>query len=105
MALSASTPVSGHWLRRPAKSAQGQQQTIRMLWRVSPRFRAQLLAEGETPPRSANPATLLGNVLIAIEARDLLPASLGEGFGQRTLGCLVAVSSTGKDRSPRNPIS
>jgi hypothetical protein len=73
---------------------------------VSPNYLARhiafssMLAVGEASSRSANPATLVGNLLIAIEARDLLPASLGERFGQRTLGHLVAVSAQGKIATP-----
>ncbi len=77
----------------------------RRLTQLGHRFRPGMLAVGKTPSRSANPATLLGNLLIAIEARDLLPASLGEGVGQRALGHLVAVSGAGKDRNSRNPAS
>jgi hypothetical protein len=50
----------------------------RRLVQLGHRFRPGVLAVGETPSRPANPATLLGNLLIAIEARDLPPASLGE---------------------------
>src|SRR6476661_8872215 len=77
----------------------------RRITQLRHRIRPSMLAVGETPPQSADPATLLGNLLIAIEARDLLPASLGEGLAQRSLGHLVAASGAGKDRNPRNPIS
>src|ERR1700681_445954 len=62
-----------------------------------------ILAGGEAPSGSADPAALLGNVFVAVQARDLLPASFGKRFGQRAFGCLVAVSGAGKDRNPRNP--
>jgi hypothetical protein len=74
------------------------------LTRVGHCPRSGMLAVGETPPRSANPATLFGNRLIAIEARDLIPASPGKGLGQRALGHLVAASGTGKDCNRRNPV-
>ena len=45
----------------------------------------------------------VGDLPMAIETRDLLPASLGEGLGQRPLGRLVAASGAGKDRNRRNP--
>src|SRR5260370_16062560 len=61
------------------------------------------LAGGEAPSGSADPATLCGNFFVAIEPRDLLPASFGKRFGQRAFGCLVAVSGAGKDRHARNP--
>jgi hypothetical protein len=64
---------------------------------------ARTLAGGEAPSGSADPAALFGNVFVAIQARDLLPASFGKSFGQRAFGCLVAVSGAGKDRHGRNP--
>jgi len=51
--------------------------------RSGPRARSCTLAVGEAPSRSTMPATLLRNLLIAIEACDLLPASLHEGFTMR----------------------
>ena len=59
---------------------------MRMLWCIADLSSsdiacAGMLAVDERPSRSANPATPLGNLLIAIEARDLLPAPLGEGVG------------------------
>ena len=51
---------------------------------------------GEAPPRSAKPAALLSNVLVSIQSRDLLPAAMREGFGQRSFGHLVAASAQGK---------
>src|SRR6202171_6667429 len=62
------------------------------------------LTVGETPSRSANPATLLCNLLIAIEPRHFLPAALGEGFGQRAFRRLVTASGAWKDRNRRNPV-
>src|SRR5712664_1176927 len=62
------------------------------------------LAVGKAPSRSANPATLLGNLLIAIEPRHFLPAALGEGFGQRAFRRLVTASGAWKDRNRRNPV-
>src|ERR1700730_16979921 len=62
------------------------------------------LAISEAPSRAANPATLLCNLLIAIEPRDLLPAALGEGFGQRAFRRLVTASGAWKDRNRRNPL-
>src|SRR5712664_3165339 len=62
------------------------------------------LAVGKAPSRSANPATLLCNLLVAIEPRHLLPAALGEGFGQRAFRDLVTASGAGKDRNRRNPV-
>src|SRR5262249_44030790 len=50
-----------------------------------------VLIVGETPPRSAKPATLLWKPLITIEARDPVPAPLHEGFGQHALGHLVCL--------------
>jgi hypothetical protein len=64
---------------------------------------ARTLAGGEAPSRSADPAAFFGNVFVAIEPRDLLPASFGKRFGQRAFGCLVAASGAGKDRHGRNP--
>src|ERR1700682_5997364 len=64
---------------------------------------ARMLAGGEAPTGSADPAALLGNLFVAIQARDLLPASFGKRFGQRAFGCLVAASGAGKDRNRRNP--
>src|SRR5438270_718864 len=61
-------------------------------------------AVGQTPFRSAKPATLLRNLLMAIEARDPVQSSLREGFGQRALGRRVAVSGARKDRHRRNPV-
>src|SRR5216684_2298961 len=61
----------------------------RYFWKKLDRFAADIvpkLAGGEAPSRSAHPATLLGNLLIAIEACDLLPASLGEGFRMEQSG-------------------
>ena len=66
--------------------------------------RSGISAIGETPPRSAKPATVVGNLLIAIQASDLLPATFREGFGERALGRLVTVSGAEKDRNRRNPV-
>src|SRR5258708_1130101 len=65
---------------------------------------ANALAVGEAPSRSANPATFLGNLLIAIEPRDLLPAPFGEGFGQHAFRDLVTAPGAWKDRNRRNPV-
>ena len=69
-----------------------------------PTFPDHALAVGEAPSRSAKPATLVGNLLIAVEPRHLLPAALGEGFGQRAFRYLVTASGAGKDRNRRNPV-
>ena len=58
---------------------------------------------GETPIRSANPATFVGNVRVAIQPRDLFPAAAVEGLGKGPLGGLVAVARTGNDRDRVNP--
>src|SRR5882672_6695762 len=63
-----------------------------------------LLAVGETPPRSAKPAALLGNVLISIQPGDLLPLSFREGIGQRTFRLFVTTAFARKDRNRRNPL-
>ncbi len=44
--------------------------------------RSRTLAVGEAPSRSAKPAPLLANLLVAIEARDLFPTLPGEGLGK-----------------------
>ncbi len=59
---------------------------------------------GETPPRSAKPAALVGNVLIAVQPCDLLPAATGEGFSKRLFGRLVATAGAGEYRNWRNPL-
>src|SRR6266849_2916171 len=77
------------------------------LYKMTPKRTARApcaLAVGEIPSRSAKPATLVGNLLIAVEARDLLPAALGEGFGQRAFRDLVTASGAWKDRNRRNPV-
>src|SRR5258706_6488508 len=66
-------------------------------------FYSPRLAIGEAPTRSADPATLFRNLLIAIQARDLLPASFCKSFGQRAFRHLVAASGAWKDRHGRNP--
>src|SRR6266436_7668715 len=71
--------------------------------RAGPRSRYCTLAVGEAPFRSTKPAAFLGNLLAAIEACNLLPATLREGRGQRTLRRLVAASGARKDRNRRNP--
>ena len=69
--------------------------------RPSPSLRVS--AVGEAPSWPAQPAALLGNVPMSIKACDLLPASLGKGFGQRALGHLIAASGARKNRNRRNP--
>src|SRR3981189_1945702 len=59
---------------------------------------------GKAPARSLNPATLLGDLLVAIEPCHALPASPSEGIGQRALRHLVTASGAGKDRNRRNPV-
>ncbi len=44
-------------------------------------FRASMI--GEAPARSAQPAALVGDVLVSIQSCDLLPAAMGKGFRQR----------------------
>jgi len=56
---------------------------------------------GEAPLRPAQPAPLLGDLLIAIEPGDLLPAAFCKRFGQRAFGYFVTASGTGKDRHRR----
>src|SRR5437879_2678567 len=70
---------------------------------MAEKHRSCMLAVGEAPSRSPKPATLLRNLLVAIEARDLLPATLCEGLGQCALGNRVAAPRTRKNRHRRNP--
>src|SRR5258708_19960063 len=61
------------------------------------------LAGGEAPSGSADPATLGGNFFVAIEPRDLLPASFGKPFCHRPFGCLFPVSAPRKHPPTHNP--
>jgi hypothetical protein len=58
-------------------------------------------AVGEAPACSTQPAALLGDLLVAIEARDLLPASLREGLGERALVAYFMVGVVPPDPSER----
>src|SRR6266576_2955450 len=60
-------------------------------------------AIGETPSRSAKPATLRRNLLIAVEPRDPLPTSARERVCRRAFGNLITAAGTRKDRDRRNP--
>src|SRR6478736_5337893 len=76
-----------------------------MISQVPPSYvPARRLAVGKAPSRAAKPTTLIVNVLIAIEARDLPHAALCEGFGQHAFGRLVTASGARKDRNRRNPV-
>src|SRR5215472_7779196 len=66
--------------------------------------RSGVLTVGETPPRSAKPATLPRKLLIAIEARDPVPVSFQRGPQRRKpLGAVrpeAAHFPTGRDLLP-----
>src|SRR5262245_29583439 len=60
-------------------------------------------AERQTPARNAQPAALLRNRLVTVEARDALPTALFQGRRQSSLRYRIAGALARDDCDRRNP--